>query len=138
MGSIYFISPVAYGMNPVFTAAATFIFQHQHQRFHITTRRHTCLTYLSTPIRSQMERGRNCNGTPLAGTHRFSRCGSHRRSSRHRPFGGTSHIAPPYTIPHIQRPVPGVLRSYRNTISRGNNLMAPERIRAACASFSLV
>jgi len=30
MGSIYFISPVAYGMNPVFAAAATFIFQQQH------------------------------------------------------------------------------------------------------------
>ncbi len=30
MGSIYFIGPVAYGMNPVFRAVATFIFQHQH------------------------------------------------------------------------------------------------------------
>ncbi len=29
MGSIYFISPVNYGMNPVFTAVATFIFQQQ-------------------------------------------------------------------------------------------------------------
>jgi len=26
MGSIYFISPVAYGMNPVFTVVDTFIF----------------------------------------------------------------------------------------------------------------
>ena len=26
MGSIYFISPVAYGMNPVYTAVGTFIF----------------------------------------------------------------------------------------------------------------
>jgi len=31
MESIYFISPVAYGMNLLFRAVATFIFQHQHQ-----------------------------------------------------------------------------------------------------------
>jgi len=37
-------------------------------------------------------------------------------------------------VSHIRRPVLGVLRSYRNTISRGNNLMAPERIQAARAS----
>ena len=30
MGSIYFISPVAYGMNPVFTVVGTFIFRIQH------------------------------------------------------------------------------------------------------------
>jgi hypothetical protein len=44
------------------------------------------------------------------------------------------HIAPPYTISHIRRPVLGVLWSYRNTVSRGNNLMAPERIWEARAS----
>jgi len=30
MGSIYFISPMAYGMNPVFTVVGTFIFRIQH------------------------------------------------------------------------------------------------------------
>ena len=30
MGSIYFISPVAYGMNPVFMVVGTFIFRIQH------------------------------------------------------------------------------------------------------------
>ena len=30
MGSIYFISPVAYGMNPVFTVVGTFIFRIRH------------------------------------------------------------------------------------------------------------
>ncbi len=30
MGSIYFISPVAYGMNPVFTVVGTFIFRIQY------------------------------------------------------------------------------------------------------------
>jgi len=49
------------------------------RRFHITTLRRTCLTYLSTPVRSPTEQGRNCNGTPPAGTHQFSRCGSHKR-----------------------------------------------------------
>ena len=34
----------------------------------------------------------------------------------------------------VRRPVLGVLRSYRNTISRGNNLLAPERIPGARAS----
>ncbi len=64
----------------------------------VTAHRRTCLTYyLSTPVRSPLKRGRNCNDTPPASTHRFSGCGSHRRSSRHRPFRGTSHIAVPYT-----------------------------------------
>jgi len=30
MGSIYFISPVAYGMNPVFMVVGTFFFPIQH------------------------------------------------------------------------------------------------------------
>ena len=30
MGSKYFISPVAYGMNPVFMVVGTFIFRIQH------------------------------------------------------------------------------------------------------------
>jgi hypothetical protein len=50
-------------------ASPAFISRHQYSRFHASMHRCTCLTYLSTPVRSPMERGRNCKGMTPASLH---------------------------------------------------------------------
>ena len=68
--------------------------------FHITARRWTCLTPLSTPVWSLSEQGRNCNDMPPACTHQFSGCRSRRRSLDIDPFAAshTSHRHTPYPV----------------------------------------
>ncbi len=87
-------------------------------RFHVSTRRGSSLTYLSTPVRPPTKWGRNCKGMKWSSSHQISRGRNHRWS--------------------VQKQCGTFVRDWRqglaDRISRGDNKLAPERIRWARGS----
>ncbi len=84
-------------------------------RFCISTHRGSSLTYLSTPVRPPTEWGRNCKGMKWSSLHRISRGWNHRWS--------------------VWKQCGTFGRDWRqglpDRISRGDYILAPERIRWA-------
>ncbi len=81
-------------------------------------RRGSSLTFLSTPVRPPMELGRNCKGTKWSSSHWIGRGWNHRWS--------------------VRKQCGTFVRDWRqglaDRISRGDNKLAPERIRWARGS----
>ncbi len=108
------------GSTWIYGPCETFLRQARRKfsRFHVSTHRGSSLTYLSTPVRPPMEWGRNCKGTKWSSSHQISRGWNHRWS--------------------VQKQCGTFIRDWRqgltNRISRGDNKLAPERIRWARGS----
>ena len=70
------------GSTWIYSPCETFLRQARRKfsRFHVSTRRGSSLTYLSTPVRPPTEWGRNCKGTKWSSLHQISRGWNHRWS----------------------------------------------------------
>ncbi len=87
-------------------------------RFQVSMRRGSSLTYLSTLVRPPTEWGRNCKGKKWSSSHQISK-GWNQRWSVQKQCGTFIRVW---------------IKGLANRISRGNNKLAPERIRWACGS----
>ena len=108
------------GSTWTYSPCETFLRQARRKfsRCHISTRRGSSVTYLSTPVRPPTEWGKNCKGTKWSSSHQISRNWNHRWS--------------------VQKQCGSFLRDWRqglaDRISRGKNKLVPERIRQARGS----